>query len=385
MSRLALPAAAQLETVAAKLDSVDRTLAEFMLMVNAGQEPIDLVDETVEAIFDLDNGLAHRDFHLGAVLGSIRNPSVEYVVKLVRAVLNVDRFLEKDKLKLTPQNGHRVVSVAGSGKKGVKTINISTPAAVVAASLGANVVKHASKGTSSASGSSDFFCEVGGIPQDNRGAVDLLNRTGFGLFSIEGLIPKFDAMYGGRVLAPTALSYALPATVTPVKADSILYGFSMPRLKESVLAIHQFGFDEVIGVNTTDDGVHYVDEAGIFRTNFMAHSRHGGREVTLSDPRDALRLERTYSLTGIAQKSSREKNIAAGVDVLRGRGEEVQNMVIALNAAIMLKLSGLVEDLREGFLLALSKILSGEPFEKLDEIVQASGGQFNNKVYGCAA
>lgn len=363
----------------------ERTLSEFVLRANAGHEPADMISEVIAAIFDQNNSLKHRDFHLGTILGIIREPSVEYVIQLVRAVLNVDGFLEKAKIPLSPRNKCKVVSVAGSGKKGVKTINISTPAAVVASSLGANVVKLASRSTSSVSGSSDFFSEVGGQIQDTNATVDTFNRTGFGLFSIEGLIPKFDSLYGGRVLAPTALSYALPATVTPVESDAVLYGFSMPRLKESVLALHAFGFDEVIGVNTTDDDVHYVDEAGIFGKNYMAHSRKGGREVTLSDPFDSLGLDHRHLLSEIAQKSTREENVAAGIEILKGKGENVQGMVVALNAAIMLQLSGVSEDLREGYQLAIAQILTGRPFEKLNEIIQASGGQFNYKKYGRVA
>lgn len=61
-------------------------LAEFMFRANAGEEPTDIVDRTIEAIFDNSNGLNHREFHLGMVLGSIREPSVDYIARLVRAV-----------------------------------------------------------------------------------------------------------------------------------------------------------------------------------------------------------------------------------------------------------------------------------------------------------
>lgn len=363
--------------------SPSEVISEYFLRVNAKHEPVDIVDDVVAAIFDQSNDLAHREFHLASLLYSIPNPSVEYIVALVKAVLKVDGFLDREKIPLTPKKGQRVVSVAGSGKKGVKTINISTPAAIVAASMGSQVVKHASKATSSVSGSSDFFAEIGGRILDTEGTLEVFNRTGFGLFSIEGVVPKFDALYGGRVLAPTTLSYALPAAISPVRTDSIVYGFSMPRIKESLLAIHELGFRDVIVANSTEDGTKYIDEAGLFERNFIAHSRKGGRDagLTLSDPVDTLGLDVRRTMETILQRPTRRENVMTGLDALRGQGGPVQNEIVALNAALILQMAGVCEDLREGFQRALDEIVSARPFDKLVEVVEASGGHFNLEHY----
>lgn len=366
------------------LDEPHQVISEFFLRVNAGHQPTDLVDEVVASIFDTENGLEHREFHLASLLYCIPQPSVEFIVALVKAVLKVDGFLDRDKILLDHKDGQRIVSVAGSGKKGLKTINISTPAAIVAVSMGAQVVKHASRATSSVSGSSDFFNEIGGQILDAQGTVDVFNRTGFGLFSIEGVVPRFDALYGGRVLAPSTLSYALPAAISPVRTDAIVYGFSMPRIKESVLAIHELGFRDAVVVNSTDDGTKFIDEAGLFRTNFIAHSRKGGRDagLTLSDPVDTLGLDSRRPIDSILQRNHRRENVAAGLNALRGNGHPVQNEVVALNAALMLQVAGVCEDLREGFEKALIEVRSGRPFDKLLEVISASGGDFNSADYG---
>jgi len=357
-------------------------ISEYFLRLNANQEPVDLLDDVVQAIFDGDNGLQHREFHLASLLYSNPNPSVEFIVKLVRAALKVDGFPDKERVSLAPKKDRKVVSVAGSGKKGIKTINISTSAAIVAASLGAQVIKHASRATSSQTGSSDFFSDVGGRILDADGTIQVFNVTDFGLFSIEGMVPKFNALYGGRVLSPTALSYALPAAISPVRTDAILYGFSIPRIKESVLAIHEFGFKDVVVANSTDDGTKYIDEAGLFKTNFVAHSRIVGEDagVILADPIHTLGMEKRHSINEILQKNTKKENVVAGVNILRGKGNEVQNEIVALNAGLMLLLSGACDDLRQNFHDALSEIQSARPYEKLVEIIEATGGEFNSDL-----
>ncbi len=354
-------------------------ISEYFHRMNAGHEPTDIVGGVVDAIMDTTNDINHREFHLASVLYSNPSPSIEFIIALVRAVLRSDQCFEKDKIALSARNNKNVVSVAGSGKKGIKTINISTPSAIVAASLGAQVVKHSSRATSSLSGSSDFFTEVGGQILDTAETVRVFDKTDLGLFSIEGTVPKFDALYGGRVLAPTALSYALPAAISPVSTDALVYGFSMPRVKDSLRVLHGLGFRNTMVINSTDDEVRYIDEAGLFKKNSVAYSPKNevSCDILITDPFDVLALDMRRSIDWIMQKSDRKENVHAGVAVLRGRGNSVQSEVVALNASLILFQAGLCEDIREGFEQALREISSGRPYEKLKQVVSASGGNLN--------
>jgi anthranilate phosphoribosyltransferase len=270
--------------------------------------------------------------------------------------------------------------VAGSGKKGVKTINISTPATIVAASCGTQIVKPCSRSTSSLTGSSDFFTYLGGEFKNTEETCRDFYKTNIGFFSIEGLIPKFDAIYGGKALTPTALSYALPAMINPIKTNSILYGLSLPNIKTSIHSLHELGYDNVVVANTSDDNKKFVDEIGLFRYNNLVHGRNSEDydEVIVGDPAKMLKLKSRYAIDSILQKESITQNIKASVDVLKGKGEDVHKEIIAVNAGSIMYLANLVENFREGYLLALKEIYTGRPFDKLQEIVTTSGGTLSN-------
>ena len=72
-----------------------------------------------------------------------KGPTASEVAALVRAALSLDEFrsFNESEDKTWPPTTAKLISTVGSGKKGVKTINVSTASALVAATLGAHVIK----------------------------------------------------------------------------------------------------------------------------------------------------------------------------------------------------------------------------------------------------
>ena len=143
----------------------------------------ELLKTTFKELFTRKDVIA-RDTQLGAILSGImaKTPSVEEVTSLINVALSLDSFQVIDlKQNITDP----IICVAGSGKKGVKTINISTPASIVAASAGAFVVKPGSHSTSSVTGSSDFMISLGLKIKDVHSTIEVLKNTGFGFFQLK--------------------------------------------------------------------------------------------------------------------------------------------------------------------------------------------------------
>ena len=100
-----------------------------------------------------------RDALIGAFLTSVMNkePTVDETVALLRTALELDNYSPEHAVRISLPKGKGLVCSVGSGKRGIRSMNVSTPSALVAASLGCFVAKIGSKSTSSITGSADFM------------------------------------------------------------------------------------------------------------------------------------------------------------------------------------------------------------------------------------
>src|SRR5207245_4228087 len=134
----------------------ETAFAEVMYSINADHSVSrDVARQAMHEV--LVSELPCRDTQLGALLmGSTKIATPDLVAGFVDAVYEVDEVdvLEsKPDVRTSPDDV--IVGCAGSGKKGRKTINISTPSMIVAAAAGAKTLKTGSRALSSVSGSTD--------------------------------------------------------------------------------------------------------------------------------------------------------------------------------------------------------------------------------------
>jgi len=306
----------------------------------------------------------------------VKGAKLDEIIGLLKAALSLDSMLESKKPKIVLPNEEKLIGCAGSGKKGIKTINISTPAAIVAASCGVYTAKACSHSTSSMTGSSDFLLHLGmniDFPIEKK--IDLLTKTGVAFFKIEDATPRFAQVYGGRFFAPHALSYALAGLSLPIDFDVLLYGLSHPNIRLSIETFEYFGFKNAMVVTTTEDGIHYIDEVGISGTISVIGIKDGilGRAVMCSI-KEELGFEKGYTMTDIKQMNSPEENVRTAIVALTGSGNESYIDLISVNAGMLTYLARKVKNLKEGYCMAKKSIYNGKAFEKLLEVVELSEG-----------
>jgi len=314
-----------------------------------------------------------REFQLGAMLSGlmVRGPKPGEVAALIRAALRVDGVT---RIKPALPGGERLICVAGSGKKGQKTFNISTPSCLVACAAGAYIAKPCSSATSSITGSRDFLQLLGARILDTEAMIDVMLATGFGAFSIESMVPKFDAVYGGRVYCITPLSYALPALVNPVVCDSVYYGLAHPNLALSLEVFRDFGFRNAMVVTSSDDDILFIDELSPLKHNYYGLGRDHVVGKVIRVFTETLTSEGPAAPHELHQGGSVEDNLRLAVQVLRGQRSGAPRAVIALNAGALLMLAGKVPALLDGYKLAVETITRGHGLEKLVQFIEATGG-----------
>lgn len=134
--------------------------------------------------------------------------------------------------------GSDTVLVAGSGKETLKTFNVSTAAAVLAASAGARVVKGISASVSAVSGSADVLGTLGIEPVKS---VDEIRRTvdevGIAFVPYAMFCPRYAAEYDDVFTEVNPFSFMMPIAVLAVRAGSFVYGIADPRVGLSAHAI----------------------------------------------------------------------------------------------------------------------------------------------------
>lgn len=261
-----------------------------------------------------------------------------------------------------------LLDIVGTGGDGLGTFNISSLAALTAASCGAVVAKHGNRAVSSVSGSADFYAKLG-IPIDlsPKGAAELLEQTGFSFL--------FAPIYH------SAMKYAAPARKElGVKTIMNLLG----PLVNPAGAEYQ-----VVGV-FSEQFLRPVAEASSLlgvKRGMVIHASDGLDEITVTGPTRALLIEEdgminemtidptsfgipSYPLRDLLGGSS-EVNGELASDLLAGRGKPALLDIVSLNAAAGLLVYGAVSSLSEGFSMAKEAFRTGKVKKKVDEIIEA--------------
>jgi anthranilate phosphoribosyltransferase len=355
-------------------------ICEILYRINIGS---DIEIKLLEKVFDillLNNSSKENDVQLGAILTGImsKGPRKEEIIALLKSVFKLDNFKPEKRKKIKLPKGEILVGAVGSGKKGFKTINISTPSLITAASLGVYTAKSVSYSASSLTGSTDFLEKIGAnldISQDKMKKVIL--KTRFGAFKIERLIPKFNSIYGQKFLVPHALSFGLAALASPVKYDTFLYGLAHPNVELSRDVLESFGVKNVMVISTTEDGVHYLDEIGIYGDTSMIGIQNGVKgKLKIWNPVKKLKIPK-YTHKDIEQGKTIKENIKMSLDVLKGKGDKAKEDIIAINSGTILYLAGKVKKLEEGYKLSKDALKRGLPYKKLLEFIKETGGDIN--------
>ncbi len=346
-----------------------------------------------QAYSAMNNILKIRDVNKRSVLMTmllnglmVKVPTVSEIKGLLTASLEKDNILNVKKPRIKLPNNKILLGLCGSGKKGVKTFNISTSAAIVAACNGAYIAKACSSSTSSKTGSSDFLSQIGiDLNKSFKDKEKILLETGIMFFSIEATTPKFAKLYEGIFYAPHAMSYALAALSFPIEVDNMVYGLSHPNVKLSIDVLKSFDFNNAFVYSSTEDGVHYLDELGISGYANIIGIRNGvvGKQV-MSPIKDEFKLNRGYTNAHIAEGKSAKENVRKAILALKGKGSKAHIDAICINAALLLCLSKQSDSLLDGYKMAYDSIVSGKSYKHFLKVLELYDGKIDmvNEICG---
>lgn len=256
------------------------------------------------------------------------------------------------------------LDIVGTGGDGASTVNISTAAAILAASCGALVAKHGSRSASSRSGSADVL-EVLGVPMlKAENIAPCLEQARIAFMFAPNFHPTMRFVMPIRsaikircifnVLGPLANPAGCKHTVIGVYTPALLDTFAQALAKldvEHALVVHCAGLDELNSIGDAE----------------VVEVRRGQppKRFTLSPADVGVPPCTLLELKG----GEAEENAEILRRVLSG-GDNWDNAIghtIAYNAGAGLYVYGLADSIKSGYEMAKKQLATGKALATLDE------------------
>lgn len=282
-----------------------------------------------------------------------------------------EAIYELDTTKVTTDDDAPLVENSGTGMDTFKTFNISTAAAIVAASAGVRMARHGARAITSLCGTVDM-AEALGV--DVECDADLVARSisgaNIGLFN--GMSPKIHPMALGRILSQIHFGSTLNIAASLANPAMPRYGVRGVYAREMILPVIRvmkaIGYRRALvfhgEVDGTDKG---MDEASVCGTTWCAELVENGdiREFTLEPPSLGLSI---HGPAALAPDLDLDKESRRFVALIRGQenGNDARRQAVVLNTALILKVAGKTDTIAAGMTTAADTIDNGSAWRALE-------------------
>ncbi|MBU6145651.1 MAG: anthranilate phosphoribosyltransferase [Paenibacillaceae bacterium] len=265
-----------------------------------------------------------------------------------------------------PIDGAAVVDTCGTGG-GRKTFNISTAAAIVAASLGVRIAKHGNRAVTSTSGSTDVLEALGvRIQLTPSQTAACLERCGVCFLYAPTYHPAIMRVAHVRKRIRTRTVFnVLGPLVGPAHARRQVIGVSDDRLLEPIAKVlRALGSERALVVRGADG----MDELSVFAPTF-AVELHDGHIM-----RDLLSFRSAHygDYSNIAGGDAAHNATLIRTVFAEPKANITASKAIALNVAAVLYVSGYGLDWRKLIEMASTAIEDGRAFAKLEQLIHVT-------------
>lgn len=354
------------------MPSYESSLREFGRNIQGLIEKQDLSRQACHAMFRQILENSQPDLQQGAFLAALaaKGETVEEIAGAWEAILALDTT------KIEIDGGTPLVENSGTGMDALKTFNVSTAAAVVAAAGGVRMARHGARALTSKCGTVDLLDELGiNVTCSVEQVGHSIDRAGIGIFN--GMSPRVHPNALFRILSQIRFGSTLniaASLASPCRPTHGLRGVYaepvMGKVADIMLAI---GYQRAMVVHGYDaDGQHGMDEIStIGATAVEEFFPDGSRTTYRLEPEDMGLKRSIYPAVAAACDIRRE--VLRFLQVIAGaRYPECIDLVCA-NAGAILYLADRVTDLPAGVSAARELIDDGLALSKMCQWIIAQG------------
>ena len=277
----------------------------------------------------------------------------------------------RSRSRATNLDSAHLLDVVGTGGDGSGSFNISTGAALVAATAGISVAKHGNRAISGRVGAADALEQMGvKIDVDPDGLARCLRKAGICFIFAPAYHPVLARLATlRRALGTRTIFNLLGPLCNPAMPRHALVGVGDSSLLQPMTeALASLGVAHAMVVNGGDG----MDEITISTTTRVAEIRDEEpiREYEIA-PED-FGFKRAARETIAASDATHAAEILRGV--LAGDAGAAQD-VLALNAGAAIYVGGKAETLHAGVVKAREIIASGRAIATIEKLAEASQAQ----------
>ena len=268
--------------------------------------------------------------------------------------------------KVNVEPGPYLVDTCGTGGSGSNKFNVSTAAAIVAASAGARVAKHGNRGATSTSGSADVL-EAAGVRltlEADKVAM-AIEQIGVGFMFAPAHHSAMKHVIAARkeIGVRTIFNLLGPLTNPAGSPNQIIGVFDPVWIPIFLEVLRELGSNHVMIVSA-DDG---LDEISIASETQVGELK-GGKVTTYTISPNDFGIEQYPDCSSLHINSAEESLVMLKQAIANENHQATE--IVALNAGAAIYVANLCEDLLAGVTKAREVLESGIAQEKFDQLVQ---------------
>ncbi|QCI27190.1 anthranilate phosphoribosyltransferase [Buchnera aphidicola] len=271
----------------------------------------------------------------------------------INEIIGAIKCLQENSINF-PKPKYLFADIAGTGGDHVNIINVSTLSALVVSSLGLKIIKHCNSGVSSQLGSADILkknnINIKINPKESKKQLDKLNicflyapQYHFGFKYVTKIRKELKTRTIFNILGPL---------LNPSRPNYSVIGVYSPHLLLPLAKIvHQLNYERVILLHS-----HGIDEITLnYKTKIVEVKN--GKIISYNLYPEDFGINRVKNF--LFKKKTIQENYLDFKNICKGRGPIEYKYLIAMNAAILLKIFG-YENLKLNTKICFEKIESGE-------------------------
>ena len=297
------------------------------------------LDETI-FVFDLIMTGKLSEIDISAILIGLKLKTESQ-----NEILGAAKIMRSKSLKI--QSDDQTVDTCGTGGDMIGTLNISTSSAIVAASAGVKIAKHGNRSISSKSGSADMLEKLGyKISKDLKDLQFNLDNNKFCFLFAQYHHEAMKHVIKVRKELGTRTIFNLLGPLTnPANTKRQLLGvYNKKWVNIHCKVLKELGSTRAMVVHGKDG----LDEISLNEVTFVAELKDNKIKEYIFDPKEyGYEYIKNSDIFG----GSPEYNAKKFLKMLNGQNKKFQH-IVELNAGAAIYLSGIANNLKEGFNLA---------------------------------